>query len=126
MTKIAISSASRKPRSTATGRKSVHRPISFMKLAANAGPMPDFASLQLKAAPIAISPRGVVRPPRLETVLERMVGMGSRRTDHRAPDRMPRMIGFVIIPFNVFLISAGLMPFCPGFVKERTITAITL
>ena len=97
-----------------------------MKLAANAGPIPDFASLQLKAAPIAISPRGVVRPPRLETVFVRIVGIGSRKTDHNAPARIPRMIGLVAIPFKVFLISSGLIPFCPGFVKERTTTAIML
>ena len=73
-----------------------------------------------------MSPSGVAIAPILLTVLSRMRGIGSRSTDHAIPNTMPRMIGFVAIPFKVRFIIALLLSGSPGRYRDRTVTAITL
>lgn len=126
MIRIAISSSLRNPNHTAAGRKSAQNPISLINEAVTAAPALANAFRISKAAPMAISPIGVATPATLDTIRSSIRGMGSLHADHKSPAVIPRMIGFVTTPFKVFTAIFSPDFSAPGFVTERTSTAITL
>ena len=126
ITRIAISSLSLNPKATAIGRNTATKPTSLINVAANAGFAFADAFFKSKVAPIAISPIGVAILPMLVTAFAGIPANGRPIADHRSPATIPKIIGLVAIPLNVYLSTALSMPFCPGLKNESTITAITL
>ena len=126
MTKIAISFSLLNPITTASGMNTATNPTNLINAAITVGLILPNAFLISKVAPIAISPIGVATPPILLTALCKITGIGSFSADHNRPAAIPMMIGFVMIPVNVFLSSALSIPFCPGLKNDSTTTAIIL
>lgn len=62
---------------------------------------------------MAISPIGVAILPMLVTAFAGIPAYGRPIADHRSPATIPKIIGLVTIPLNVFLSTALSMPFCP-------------
>ena len=55
-----------------------------------------------KVAPMAISPIGVAILPMLVTAFAGIPAYGRPIADHRSPATIPKIIGLVTIPLNVF------------------------
>ena len=111
---------------TAAGRKLALRSTSFMALAPSAALTPWDACLRSKDAPMAIRPRGVATPARLDTVFSMIWGCFSPIRDQAMPDRIPSMMGFLSIPTTVLPSIRRSRTAPSGFVKDRITTAITL
>ena len=105
ITRIAVNSSFRNPIHTAMGRNIAQNPISLINAAVTAGPTFANAFRISNDAPIAINPIGVAIFPTLDTVLLKIWGVGSLKTDHINPAAIPNMIGLVIIPVQVLLIT---------------------
>ena len=126
MIMIATSISWEKPSITAIGRNTASYPASFKKVQAISGFGLANALPNFNAPPMAISPRGVAVFPRLFTEVSRIAGIGKCSNDHIIPVRIPRMIGFVAIPFRV-LISFAVSSFPPpGAKSDSVVTAMIL
>ena len=102
------------------------RITSFKRTARITGRIFSKAPLNSIDAPIAISPSGVASTATFFTVFSRITGIGSFKTDHTTPVRIPTMIGLVMIPCNVLRISAPFTLPRSGRITVNTTTAIML
>ena len=75
---------------------------------------------------MAIRPRGVATPARLDTVFSMIWGCFSPSSDQAIPVRIPSMMGFLSMPAAVFPSIRRSRTAPSGFVKDRITTAITL
>ena len=126
MIRIATSFSVVKPIWTAIGRKMIPYPHSFIATLTAVVPGLENACFSWMEPPMAISPSGVARTDRFSIVFSMITGWGSLRSDHAVPAAIPKMIGFVMIPFAVFLISFPSSFPLSGLNSERTTTAIAL
>ena len=102
------------------------RITNFKRTARITGRIFSKAPLNSIDAPIAISPSGVASTATFFTVFSRITGIGSFKTDHTTPVRIPTMIGLVMIPCNVLRISAPFTLPRSGRITVSTTTAIML
>ena len=79
-----------------------------------------------KPAPRPIRASGVARTAILFTVFSAITGMEMGSREKIMPAAMPRIMGFVRMPFSDFFRAAGDKPPFPSAVRERMITAATL
>jgi len=98
----------------------------YRTLQQRAGFSLEKALLASELAPVAIGTIGVARLARFCRVLFRITGLGICSTDQRIPAAIPRMIGFVRIPFKVERISSLVKSPLPGRIKLRITTAMAL
>ena len=110
ITSRATSFSSVKPKCTASGRNSAGSTISLTTVATAVGFKYPSALRPLKPAPMASRARGLVRPATLERALSSMAGMEMCSMLHPKPAAMPRRMGFVRMPFTLFLSFSAILP----------------
>ena len=110
----------------ARGRKRRGSSTSLMKVAMEVGTSCFNAFLPSKPAPSPNRARGVARDAKLLRDLSNIVGRCSLHIEAKIPAKIPRIMGFVRIPFIEDFKEDLSNPRAFGPVKERMSTAATL